>query len=141
MTAVSSLLLAAPVVLTRLGISNAFGGTGAVATGVVFTWLFAVIVIGHRSKERRRRLDLIEQALRNPSLTPQVQQELVKALTPVQPRRLLFSIGWLGMFAGVAWLCTNPRGDEFNFAVAVTVGSVALLSLPIALRELEARKA
>jgi hypothetical protein len=140
MTAVSSLSPAVAFTWSRLGLPVTWS-TGNWATVVVFAWLFLVILASGRSKERRRRLDLIEQALRNPSLTPQAQQELVKALTPAQPRRLLFSIGWLGMFSGIAWLCTSPRGDDFNFAIATTVVSVALLSLPIALRELEARKA
>jgi hypothetical protein len=50
-------------------------------------------------------------------------------------------LGWFGVFGGIAWLCCDPRGDEFTGAVVLTVLSFALLTLPFALRELESRKA
>lgn len=100
----------------------------------------AVPLIYFRWRDRQRRLELLHEALRNPNLLPDVQRELVRALRP--PRaRLPFVAGWFGLFGGIGWLCTDPRGDAFSAAVVVTVAAFALVTLPLALRELDARRA
>ncbi|MGE3171583.1 MAG: hypothetical protein AB7O97_03090 [Planctomycetota bacterium] len=109
------------------------------ALAVVPTTAFLVVWGNRRERARQRRHELIEQALRNPNLTPEVQRQLVQALQP-PPRRGAFTLAWFGVFLGVTWLCFEPRGEEFVAAVLTTVGSFALLTLPFALRELEARK-
>jgi hypothetical protein len=100
----------------------------------------AIVAMYHRGRDRNRRLDVIEQALRTPGLTPEAQRDLVNALK--RPgSRTPFVLGWFGLFGGISWLCCEPRGDEFTMAVVVTVLASALVTLPFALRELEARKA
>jgi hypothetical protein len=114
-----------------------------IAIGVVAMVLGALCVfvwLRLRNRVEARRLDLLEAALRNPGLDREVQRELVQALQP-KPRRTGFVLGWFGAFAGVAWLCTEPRGDELTAAVVLTVLAFAMLTLPLALRELELRKA
>ena len=111
---------------------------GVPAVGLSF--VLALIAMVMSGRDRRRRLDLLEQALRSPNLPPDTARELVAALKP-PPRRATFTLGWLGAFLGIGWLCTEPRGDEFTWAVIVTVASFAFLTLPLALREVEARKA
>jgi hypothetical protein len=99
-----------------------------------------LVAMYHKARERSRRLDLIEAALRNPSLTPEAQRELVQSLR--RPgTRAPFVLGWFGLFGGISWLCCKPRGDEFTTAIVITVLAAALVTLPFALRELEARKA
>ena len=107
---------------------------------ILATTAIAIVALYHRARERTRRLDLIEAALRNPSLTPESQRELVQSVR--RPgTRAPFVLGWFGLFGGISWLCCDPRGDEFTTAVVTTVLAAALVTLPFALRELEARKA
>ena len=100
------------------------------------------LVSGLRSsRERRRRFEVIETALRNPALTPEVQRELAILLRPAPKGRALFSMGWIGVALGIGWLLTDPRGSDFDFAVMFVAASFAVVTLPLALRELEARRA
>lgn len=124
------------------GISSSVTG-GVVAITIVVLVVVAVVTIlamVQRAGERKRRLDLIESALRNPSMSPEAQRDLVRALQP--PKwRVPFAIGWFGLFGGIAWMSCDPRGDAMVMAIVVTVMSFALLTLPFALRELDARRA
>lgn len=108
----------------------------AIATGSVLAILMTVL----RARERRRRFELIETALRSQNLQPDVQRDLVRSLQPVRGRAT-FVLGWFGLFGGIGWMCTDPRADDMRVAVVVTVVSFAMLTLPFALRELETRKA
>jgi len=108
----------------------------ALAAGTVLSLIWML----QRGRERRRRFDLLDTALRNPNLTAEVQRDLARSLHA--PRmRVPFVIGWFGLFAGIGWLCTSPRGDEEVLAWLATLGAFALLTLPFALRELETRGA
>jgi hypothetical protein len=122
------------------GSSQAIGMVAWIPVGLMLC-VVAIVALVTRARTRRRRLDLLQEALRNPSLSPQAQVELVRALQPNSPRRWMFSLGWLGLFAGIGWLCTDPRRDELTAAIIVTVASFAFVTLPIALRELDARSA
>jgi hypothetical protein len=111
---------------------------GTVAIGCSF--VLAIVHAALRARDDKRRLQSIEAALRNPNLTPETQRELVQALKP-KPRRVGFTLGWLGAVSGIGWLCTEPGGDAFKAAVVLTVASFALVTLPFALRELDGRRA
>src|SRR5262245_31148793 len=117
------------------------GGVIAISiVGVVASTFIALIWMLQRGRERRRRFDLLETALRNPNLTPEVQRDLARSLHA--PRmRVPFVIGWFGLFAGIGWLCTDPHGEEQVMAWLATLGAFALLTLPFALKELETRGA
>jgi hypothetical protein len=117
------------------------GGYLAIAiVSVAAGTLLSLIWMLQRGRERRRRFDLLEAALRNPNLTPEVQRDLARSLHA--PRmRLPFVIGWFGLFAGIGWLFTDPHGEEQVFAWLTTLGAFALLTLPFALKELETRGA
>ena len=101
----------------------------------------AIVVVNTvlRARERARRLELIEAALRNRSLLPETQRQLIEPLKP-QPSRRLFVVGWLGAFAGVGMLCLGLEGFALWLAVNITALSFALITLPLALREVEARR-
>lgn len=111
--------------------------------GALVIAVMTVAVIVHQislQRHRQQRLKLLEEALRNPNLDAQAQRELVRSLNAPKGRAL-FVLGWFGLFGGIAWLCTGPHGDEFFTAVVVTAMAGACVTLPLALRELEARKA
>ena len=93
-----------------------------------------------RAKERQTKLELLQQALNNPNVHRDTQEELLRDVRPT-PGRLPFIIGWFGMFGGITWLCLGPYGEGFTIAVVCTVMSFALLTLPLAMRELDARRA
>ena len=120
------------------GVSHVLLVLSALVIGVITV---AVIVRQiSLQRDRQQRMKLLEEALRNPNLDPQAQRELVRSLqTP--KGRAPFVLGWFGLFGGIAWLCTDPYGDEFTLAVVVTAMAGACVTLPLALRELEARKA
>jgi len=130
--------------LTTAMLCSAFSNDGPFVVAVVGTVGFFAAVIAwltNRAKYRQRRLELIEQALRSGNLAPEAQAELARQLRPAAARGWLFSLGWLGAFGGIAWLCLEPRHDQYVAAVVVTVFSFACITLPVALRELESRRA
>jgi hypothetical protein len=118
--------------------SAAFIVIGTVAMGCSF--VLAIIHAAIRAADRKRQLRLIEDMLRRGDLAPEVQRDLAKVLEP-KPKRTMFALGWLGTVGGIGWLCTKPNGDAYTTAVVLTVVSFALVTLPFALRELEARRA
>jgi hypothetical protein len=126
------------------GMQNSGGPSFLLVTWVPVGLLLCVAVlvaIVSRARNQRRHLDLLQEALRNPALTPQAQVEIVRLLQPRSPRRWMFSLGWFGLFGGIGWLCSDPPGDKLTAAIVLTVLSFALITLPLALRELEARSA
>lgn len=107
--------------------------------GILALLAFGIVTSVQRSRERNRRLELLEAALRNPSLSTETQRQLIQSLKP-QPARWPFVVGWLGAAAGIGMLCMDLRGFELWVAVNVTAISFGLVTLPLALRELEARR-
>ncbi len=55
-------------------------------------------------------------------------------------RHLLFSVGWFGLFAGGALLVFGGRAQE-DAGWITLIASFALVTLPLAIRELDARRA
>ena len=91
-----------------------------------------------RAEERKRRLDLVAQALNSHSTPPEVRAELLRALRP-PTGRLLATIGWFGLCTGISgWSITGGR-DYLPWLIT-TVGSFAVLTLPIVWREVEAHR-
>jgi hypothetical protein len=123
---------------------NTVGSDGMISLGALTILggiAIALVSSVRGSRERRRRLEVIEAALRNPSLTPEVQRELAQMLRPAPRGRTIFAFGWIGVALGIGWLLTNPIGEDYNSAVFLTAASFGVVTLPLALRELEARRA
>jgi hypothetical protein len=106
--------------------------------------------IANRERERRDRVRLAEQALKAERLDPDVRNALLSALRPAAPHswwqsttpaKLCFAIGWIGMFLGIGLLCFGYRYDEQMAGGMIAGIGFALASLPIAIRELERRRA
>lgn len=121
---------------------NNISGGGVAVSVVLIVALVALLIVWtvQRSGERRRRLDLLAAALRNPSLSPETQRDLVRSLQPTRGK-WMFVLGWFGLFGGIAWLCCEPSGDDWKAGVMLTVLSFAMMTWPFALRELETRRA
>jgi hypothetical protein len=119
---------------------------------VIFVFVTAMTISQNRAKERRERLRVIEEALRSGNLDAGEKQELMSQLTGRRPRRreteheprhagakFVFGIGWLGLFTGIA-LMTMGGDEPFQAGVFTAALSFALVSLPLALRELDGRQ-
>lgn len=129
--------------------------------GLIMAAVVAISWIDRKGKERREQLRVIEEELKNPSLTaPQRdalhdqllgdearkekarQQQIREGSSNVgsQAARVAFAFGWLGLFTagGLAIAGEMNRDDEF-WTAGFIVGccSLALITLPIAIREFD----
>lgn len=95
-----------------------------------------------RMRSTSRRLDLIEKALQSGQLDPDMRRELVRALRPRASgwTNLVFGAGWLGIFGFGTMLALDPPRQEFFIALFGLVMSFGVVTLPLALREVEARR-
>ena len=102
----------------------------------------AIVAYAIRSwlRFKRDRLRVLEEALRNDSLDAEVKREIVRGLSgPRMPMRPLFGLGWLMMFVGAGLLFMDER-DTFAGGVVTLFIGIALVTLPMAIREMDARK-
>ncbi|MBI5853118.1 MAG: hypothetical protein HZB39_19070 [Planctomycetes bacterium] len=120
---------------------------------LIFGFIVTVSAISRRSKERRERLRILEEQLRAGNLDGPEKQRILEELTgrrfpepagtiapPQRPfsavARVAFGIGWMMIFLAVGLLLSGGR-DETQGATIVGPLGFALVTLPIALRELE----
>ena len=117
---------------------------------MIFVFGAMMTRIANRERARRDRVRLAEQALKAERLDPDLRGALLNALgSPAEqgwwrsasPARFLLGIGWMGMFLGIGLLCFGYGRTEQAAGGIITGISFALASLPIAVRELERRRA
>ena len=94
-------------------------------------------------KGRRERLRVLEEALRNPEIDGETKRTIVNQLQagglPKLGSNAMFGIGWLGFFLGIGLLITDQR-DLFEAGAIVSTLGFALITLPLAYREIEQRR-
>jgi hypothetical protein len=120
---------------------------------VVFTFVTVMAIMGHRAKDRRERLRILEEQLRNGWLDAAAQQRAMDELSGREARpaaaanatnpyplggrsRWLFALGWIGIFLGIGLTLTGDRDGEDAGAILIPLG-FAFVTLPIAIREVE----
>ena len=120
---------------------------------VIFGFIAATTIFQNRARELREKLKILEEAIRSGNLDASMKRELVGELTgrrPQQPgpggqhaadrhggwARLVFGIGWLGLFLGIGLIAMDDR-DTWQAGIAIASISFALVTLPIALKELD----
>jgi hypothetical protein len=131
---------------------------GPVVVGIVFPFVLAITFIAIRAGIRSQRLKVIEKAIESGRIDEETRRALVKALTPDTQwlsalawqlkgmvRNLLFVCGWITMFVGIGVLIAS---ETFRWGSDASAGGLiaafvgfALVTLPLALRELSRRKA
>ena len=125
---------------------------------VVAAFVFSVRWVTRAwSQGRDRKFDILERALGSGQLDDTTKQVLIAELTKPGPAgrivqsagaviaklwaggRILVAVGWLGMFlgGGIA-LSGSYRGVEMGLPLALF--SFGILTVPFAMRELEARR-
>ena len=123
---------------------------------VVFAFIYLTVRLQTREREarleRERKYRLLEKALESGSIDEATKRQLVElvargegAVRPsgVSRSAVLAAIGWIGIFVGVALLAVGYQGEEdlMRAGMLVALTSFGLVSVPFALRELNARKA
>jgi hypothetical protein len=116
---------------------------------IVFVFAFVMSRMAARDKERKERIRLLEQAMNNPNLRPEERADLIRTLRPfpdsvfsvesLMQGRTLFLIGWLSVFVGIGFMASGAR-DEFAFGAVASCVGLGLVTLPMALREYEAKR-
>ena len=120
---------------------------------LVVTYLYRLVQswVDSRARARSERVQLLEQALQNPSVDRAALEKLAAQLTgaPAASRgarvstAAVLALGWLALFAGAGvWVL-----GELLHELTVTAGGIAasiigfgLVTYPFALRELQARR-
>ena len=128
----------------------------------VFLLIGAATWMGHRAKLKHKRLQVIEKALESPMLDDLTRRSLLDALGAEDRnssawtralgqhltflgRNLLFLVGWMTMFVGAAFWLVNTTIDDDRYSaqggMIATIVGFGLVTLPMALRELDRRHA
>ncbi len=121
-------------------------------------FVLAIILLSQRYYGRQRRLEVMQRALESDRLDADTKARLLEALAPPRSewlqalsgqlawfaRNLVFVAGWITMFTGLGiWIAAEVWGwrnaDADAGLIAAFVG-FALVSLPLALAELERRR-
>ena len=115
----------------------------ACATAVVLTLIFAV------TRPQMRRIELLREAIQNPSLDPKVREFVMAQLTRpnfvVRFWRGLWSsrtavlVGWFGLFLGIGLVASGERDAE-EAGGPLALAAFAILTAPFALREFERKQ-
>ena len=122
---------------------------------IVFTFVLMVIGLSIWSKQKQARFKLIEKALDAGNLDEATRKQLIDGISPTGwmatlqqqlvflARNAFLVAGWLGIFAGLgtaAWGGTEGEGDMLGAGLLVTFISFGVVTIPLALRELQARR-
>lgn len=107
---------------------------------VIFGFILFGGMIQSWQKHRRDKLKILEEAIRSGNVDPETKRTIIESLHGQTSRmRMMFGVGWVGLFVGVGLLISDERDLIAPGAIVSAVG-FALVTLPIAYRELEARR-
>ena len=140
-----------------------YWGSPAVGFGflvLILAFVVLVIVLSLRAKQRTERARLIEKALSSGSLDEETRAALLEHLSGRSRRpewlstlyqhflflskHALFVLGWLGLFTGIALFIAGMGFNlqELGIAGVITaLVSFGVVTVPLALREVERRRA
>jgi hypothetical protein len=127
----------------------------------MFVFIAVLVAMGSRHYQRIERLKVMQKAIESGTLDDATRRTILEALSADQrqgsewmralgqhltflARNLLFIGGWITMFVGGAfWLLSSIRDEDSRYQqdglIATFVG-FALVTVPLALRELESRR-
>lgn len=122
-----------------------------VLTCVVAAAVVALAAIWAISRNRARRLGVLERALDNDTVDSDTKQELLGRLNAPgflvrlwagghNLMRLLVILGWLGLFYGLGLMLFTSVGLAQEIGGMTALVSFAVLTVPFALRELNGKR-
>lgn len=142
------------------------GGWGSPAAtmlvlGLIMVFALAVILVSLRAKQKNDRMRLIEKALQAETLDDEARRALLDQLSgrnKTRPKWLetlsqhllflsknaLFVLGWMGLFIGIALFVAGLAFDAEDLGIAGVITSLVsfgIVTVPLALREVERRRA
>lgn len=122
---------------------------------IVFAFVLMVIGLSIWSKHKQARYRLIERALDSGNLDEATRKQLIDGISATGwmatlqqqlaflARNAFLVAGWLGIFAGLgtaAWGGAGSEEDMLGAGLLVTFISFGVVTIPLALRELHARR-
>ena len=114
--------------------------------GIVFGFVYLIVRISAHEKDQRRRIELVERALDSGAIDAQTKRELVETVANARAKAgpgAVFSLGWVGLFAGLGMIGTGLALEPYDWwpaGIMTTAISFGVLSIPLAARELQSRK-
>lgn len=128
--------------------------------GTILIAIFAYVIIKNhmeqRTKERVRKLQLLEEAIKSGNVDRELIHELAASVSgrrpapatrptaEQRPRRTWFlALGWIGIFVGLGMAglgSLDNREQLVGSGLLVSLISFGVTTYPFALRELEARR-
>ena len=140
--------------MAMTGMMLAAGEEEMITMTIVFGFILAAIVVVHRSKHKQARLRLVERALQEGNLDDATRKQLLDSISAsgwagalqqqiaFLARHVVFVSGWLGIFTGLgmtAWGGIEGDQDVIGIGVVVALISFGVVTVPMALRELQGR--
>ena len=121
--------------------------------GIIFLYALIKAWLDARAQASARHLELLEAALKNPSIDRATLESLTFQLTGARGpssgaggqrvMAIVLAFGWIGLFTGLGiWACggmTDSSGLETG-GIITSIASFGLVTYPFALRELQARR-
>lgn len=115
---------------------------------VVFSFIFAIVMVTKRDNLRRDKLKLMQKALEHPTLDAETKRALVESMNPVRAswaqrigfQPLMLLVSWFGIFLGIALLAGGGY-EEKQAGIVVLLLSIGGVTVPFALREFERKRA
>ena len=151
------------MMLAQIWSTSGWGSPAATLMVLAMLMGFALIVIGVsiRAKQKNDRMRLMEKALHANTLDDELRRQLLDHLSGRnQPRpqwletlsrhlvflskNALFVVGWLGLFTGIALFVVGAAYDLEGLGIAGGISSLVsfgIVTVPLALREVERRRA
>ncbi len=127
--------------MTMLGIRDDEAVVIVLTTG--FSAIALLALIRAWAKSRTERVALLRQALEHPALDDETKRQLIVTLAGhrwsglFHPKALV-ALAWIGIFIGIGCLVSGDRDAEAAGPIIALI-SFGVLTVPFALRELEAR--
>jgi len=113
-------------------------------SALFFLFLLAALALKIFERQNQDRLRVIQEALRDPHLDEETRRDLAAELMPsrrgklggrVGPAKLVHASGWISLCIGAGLLLESGAQEDGAFAMLFL--GIALLSLPIVLREFD----
>lgn len=134
--------------MSRLGQELSMNVSLFTLLGLIFAFVYLMSRMANQEKERKDRARLVEQALKNDRLSPSELADIVRTLRPtgslfsyenIVQGRTVFIFGWLAIFVAMGLVV---QGDNSLVGAGFFLGATGfgLVTLPMALREYEARR-